>query len=164
MLWLICYQQSVGNFEPEQCRCGVFIYALVGKRWPVPSLRIAAVLWAVFACCYCPCLLFTHENVKKLICWFPLNLSSWFVWMWCWRRLFHNTNELALISHGGCHIFRVTLELEETPGRIRDRKTDFICSDWELVGRKQACRSTVNALASENTGEGKGVSYTPSRV
>lgn len=100
----------------------------------IPTHCCCALSSVCLLSCCCPSLLFTHGNVKKLVCWLLLNLSSWFVWDQ--RRLFHNTNEPVVISHGGCHIFRVTLELEEAPSRIKDKETDFICSDWEFVGRK----------------------------
>lgn len=40
-----------------------------------------------------------------------------------------------------------------------DRKTDFICRDWDLEGAN-SCKFTINSSANINTGEEKGVYYT----
>lgn len=46
------------------------------------------------------------------------------------------------------------------PAGSGDRKTDFICRDWELEGAN-SCKFTINASANINAGGEKGVSYTP---
>lgn len=40
-----------------------------------------------------------------------------------------------------------------------DRKTDFICRDWDLEGAN-SCKFTINSSANINTGEERGFSYT----